>query len=642
MSPFEILHRIKDEINKKTELVCLKDFVPDISLSLKKVNWYADLMERIEDKGTRVKAEELLAHKFSFFSLEKEPFGNEINWHKDYKSGKQSPLVYSKSIDYRDYERIGDIKHIWEVNRHHHLIVLAKEYYLSGEQRYKNEVIQQIKSWIKANPYMKGVNWESSLELGIRLISWSWVWNFIGDLDEEFKKVWLECIYKHCYVISKNLSSYSSANNHLIGEAAGLFIACIVWPFEKKSAVWVKKSFDVLVAEMEKQNYADGVNKEQAISYQQFVLDFFILAGLLGEKNNIKFPENYWQRIEKMIEFVASIIDKNGSVPNIGDADDGYAVILSEKEWFNICQSLIATGAVLFKRGDFKSKSNGFDEKSFWLLGVDGFEKFNALEEKRFETIKKFDEGGYYVIGSNDGKDDEIKAVFDCGPLGYLSLAAHGHADALSFTLSIGGREVIVDPGTYAYHTQKEWREYFRGTSAHNTIRINKKNQSVSGGNFMWLKKARASLLDWKSDNQNDFVKGEHNGYMRFKDPVKHEREILFNKVSRSFKIIDRIKACNSHYIEQFFHFSEECSVRKIDEGKWEIRNNDVVVYIRLDKKLKVDIVKGSADTVLGWRSLKFDVKFPIFTMVGSLEGKGSCELETFIETENSGENHAN
>src|SRR5206468_507056 len=79
---------------------------------------------------------------------------------------------------------------------------------------------------------------------------------------------------------------------------------------------------------------------------------------------------------------------------------------------------------------------------------------------------------GYYILGADFDTPNEIRAVVDAGPLGYTAIAAHGHADALSFTLSVGGSEFLIDPGTCAYHTQERWRQYFRGTAAHNTLRV--------------------------------------------------------------------------------------------------------------------------------------------------------------------------
>jgi len=638
MSLSEVAFRIKEEMRKKIggeERVKVRHpQFPD------KAQWYADLTmgEKIEEfvrarygapGGTR---EHLLAHRFSFFSFENKNFGDEIDWHKDYKTGKKAPLTFSKSIDFSDHKKFGDIKYIWELNRHLHLVTLAKTYYLTQNKIYKNEVIAQILNWIKENPYMRGVNWGSTLEVGIRLISWSWVWKFLGEVDGNVKSQWLRVIFRHCYFIDKNFSRFSSANNHLIGEAAGLFIASTVWPCWEESKAWQKKSFNILVEEMGRQNFADGVNKEQAIFYQQFVLDFFVLTGLLGEKNGVKFPEEYWNCLEQMLVLVASFMDKNGNIPSFGDADDGCAVRLSEDEKFNPFQSLLATGAVIFNRGDFKKKAREFDEKSFWLLGFDGFENFCELPEKFFRSQNKFEYGGYYLLETNDDRADEIKAVFDCGPLGYLNIAAHGHADALSFTLSVSGIEIIIDPGTYVYNSQKEWRDYFKGTSAHNTIRIDRKNQSLSGGNFMWLKKARAKILRQEFNGEIDRVAGEHDGYKRLNDPVVHRREIILNKVERCFEITDNILAGKRHFLEQYFHFSKECKVEKKSSYEWTVENNEVRVNIRIDKKLKSEIFSGNEKPILGWESKKFDVKAQSPTVVNSCEIEGNCELVTQIK----------
>jgi hypothetical protein len=189
-----------------------------------------------------------------------------------------------------------------------------------------------------------------------------------------------------------------------------------------------------------------------------------------------------------MLDFLASIMDAGGNVPMFGDADDGYAVRLSPAEDFCPYRSLLATGAVLFKRGDFKKKAGALDDKTRWLLpeSESVFRELNT-ERTRLPPRQAFADGGYYVMGCDFCTPAEIRLVADAGPLGYRSIAAHGHADALSFTLSVGGREFFVDPGTYAYHTQPAWREYFRGTAAHNTVRVDGENQSVSGGNFMWI-----------------------------------------------------------------------------------------------------------------------------------------------------------
>src|SRR5205085_8732813 len=181
------------------------------------------------------------------------------------------------------------------------------------------------------------------------------------------------------------------------------------------------------------------------------------------------FPPAYEQRLEAMLDFIASIMDAGGHVPMFGDADDGFVTRLSCAEGFDNFKSLLATGAVLFGRGDFKTKAGALDDKTRWLLGAQADSRFAALDSRktRLPQRQQFPDGGYYILGCDFDTPREIRLVADAGPLGYRSIAAHGHADALSFTLSAGGREFLVDPGTYAYHTQARWRSYFRGTGAH-------------------------------------------------------------------------------------------------------------------------------------------------------------------------------
>jgi hypothetical protein len=157
--------------------------------------------------------------------------------------------------------------------------------------------------------------------------------------------------------------------------------------------------------------------------------------------------------------------------------------------------------------------------------------------------------------------------VADAGALGYLSIAAHGHADALASILSVGGKEFLVDPGTYAYHTQSRWRHYFRGTAAHNTVRVDGVDQSQSGGHFMWLRRATAGCSLWRPSAERDVFEGWHDGYARLPDPVMHRRLITLEKRSHRVVVEDTLRMLGTHDVELFFHFSEECRVDAVAGG---------------------------------------------------------------------------
>ncbi len=590
-------------------------------------------------------ADQLLVGQMRVFSLEDAELGDIPQWNRDPRTGIFAPLVFGKSLNYRDAKLVGDIKYLWEPNRHLQLVGIAQAYALSRDRRYLVGLANQLNSWFEQCPYLMGPNWTSSLELAIRLINWSIVWQLVGGRqsllfhDTEGQQLldkWRKSIYQHCHFIRGHMSRYSSANNHLIGEASGLFIAAITWPYWHDCKFWKSYAYDILEAEAVKQNATDGVNLEQAISYQQFVLDFLILAGLAGKADNTDFSSRYWQRIECMLEFIASMMDVGGHLPMLGDADDGYVVTLAPQANFCPYRSLLTTGAHLFNRPDFFHKAKAIDDKTCWLMGnvvakfPDKMTKAATLTPRRF-----FNEGGYYLLGTDFDTENEIRCVVDCGPLGYLSIAAHGHADALSLNLFAFGKEFLIDPGTYAYHTKKVWRDYFRGTSAHNTIRVDGKDQSEPGGNFMWLRKAHAYCREWIDDETGQMITACHDGYHQLPDSVTHERQVTFHRQSRHLAIVDRLLCRGSHSIERFWHFSEACEVSiKNTEVLASNQGRRIIIRLSVNHENDINIYKGSHSPISGWVSRRFDDKRPTTTVVENITISGETELVSAIEFE--------
>jgi hypothetical protein len=562
--------------------------------------------------------------------------GSPPRWNRDPKTGIEAPLAFGKLLDYRDADRVGDIKYLWEPNRHLHLVTLAQAWSLTNNPKYLDALREHLDSWFVACPFPMGANWASSLEVGIRLVSWSLAWQLIGrqalDASPEFRDRWLASIWQHASFVRGWFSLHSSANNHLMGEACGLYLAALTWPHWKASAEWRASAKAILEREALEQNGPDGVNREQAVSYQQFVLDMMLLPLLAGRAAGEHFSPAYTSRMEAMLDFLASIMDCRGNVPMFGDADDGYLVRLCSFKKFNPYRSLLATGALLFRRCDFRHKAGRLDDKTRWLLGEPADDQWAALDrpQTRLPPRQQFAEGGYYVLGAEFETPKEIRIVADAGPLGYKSIAAHGHADALSFTLSAAGRELLVDPGTYAYHTQQRWRNYFRGTAAHNTLRIDGLDQSEPGGNFMWLRKARAGCSLWLSSAQKDTFEGWHDGYMRLPDPVKHRRLIELDKLARRVLVEDTLEMEEAHDVELFFHFSEHCQVVR-DEGGYVASHGSISIQLSLPPDGEAQLYAGSVSPIAGWISRSFDRRVPTPTLVWRARIVGKALLRTEI-----------
>jgi hypothetical protein len=563
-------------------------------------------------------AEKLLKHRYNYLALGQICLGEKIKWNHEYKRNIDLSLEFGPWMDYHNTDKYGDFRYSWELPRLQHLITLSKAYYLTGNEKYAREVVGQLNDFDNQSPYLMGVNWIMPMEAGIRLISLCWV---IGFLKNFLKKDICACrtmeflIVSHTDYIVSNYAAYSSANNHLIGEAAGVFVAAICFGNLKGMHNHQSRAYQILCEEIIRQNYEDGVNKEQAVHYQVFTFNFLLLAGLLGRANGIEFPGQYWKMLEKSAAFIAAIADDNCLLPKIGDSDDGRAVVLSETDC-NPVRSILATSAILFKRNDYKSKAGAFDETSFWMLGHKGKAEFDSLKGKTetLSTVNKFEEGGYYILNGN-GKT-KARIIFDCGPLGFGTIAAHGHADCLSFILNCYDRPYFIDPGAYTYVPDNPYRNYFRSTAAHNTIVIDGCDQSQIAGAFMWTHKAKSFTDEWVSNEHFDMVSGWHNGYRRFPDAVTHRRIIKLDKKDDVVIITDYLEMESCHKVEQYFHLAPQCLVAKVNSMAWQIANAGKKIEIIADEKLRCEVYYGSENLICGWFSNSYDQKVPTNTFV--------------------------
>jgi len=644
MSAAEIRHRVVQAAHNRAERWGLsRCIVPAADLTRTAKPWI-DREARVDREAYCAAAERIVAGRFDIFALEDIHLGNPPQWNRDPKTGIVAPLEFGKELDYRDPSLVGDIKYLWEPNRHLHLVTLAQAYALTGNALYARTLRDHLESWFEACPFRMGANWASALEPALRLVNWALAWQLVGGVGsplfrgaegERFRGRWLESVYQHAEFVCGHFSQHSSANNHLIGEAAGVFIAGMAWPHWNRSNEWCERAREILEREALMQNAPDGVNREQALSYQQFTLDLLLLPLVAARANGDGFSSEYVRRLERMLEFLASVIDFGGNVPMIGDSDDAVLVRLDPRSDFCRYRALLATGAVLFRRGDFKSKARVLDDKTRWLLGAEAEEVFErvASEPARLPVRREFKEGGYYILGDRLETPDEVRVVVDAGPLGYQSIAAHGHADALAFTLSLGGHEFLVDPGTFAYHTEGVWRTYFRGTSAHNTVRVDRADQSEPGGKFMWMRKANAACDAWRTSIAKDLFEGWHDGYMRLRDPVMHRRSIVLLKGERRIVVEDTLQMSGEHEVEVFFHFSDRCDVAADADGM-SARQNGHVVRLQLPRLAGAEsaILVGSVDPPAGWISRRFDVREPAPTVRWRARVAGDCVLRSVIE----------
>ncbi len=578
-------------------------------------------------------ADAALRHRFSFFNLVDHDLGDPIDWHRDHESGMAAPRDLSMSIDYRDFRVTGDAKVVWEPNRHQHLVVLGRAYRVTGDPRFACEIAAQLGTWLEQNPFGFGMNWRSPLEQAVRLINWVWALDLIRESDAvsgPLRSQLIHAVRLHLWDIDRKLSRGSSANNHLIGEAAGVFIGSSYFVGLPDAGRRRERSWQILTREIGAQTYGDGCNRELAIGYHLFVLQFFLLSAHVARRSAWEIPRDYWDHLERMIEFVAALSEGGSTLPQFGDADDGYVLNLgggspADGGW------IVAVGALLLNHPDLKRTNTEVAEPLLWLLGPDAPRRFADIPVGPARPLRSraFSDSGLYLLQTGNAADDSgISVLFDCGELGFKSIAAHGHADALSVQVRAYGQDILVDPGTFDYFAHPRWREHFRGTAAHNTVMVDRLDQSTMLGPFLWGQRASARCLAWQSSAEGGFVSGEHDGYRRLSDPVTHRRTVRIDEKSRTIEIDDLLQASGEHEVVIRFHFSESCVLRKRAGHVVDFEIQSKGVRLEMDPALDVTVLEASEDPIGGWVSRGYHRRGRAATVVGSATCRGT---RTFI-----------
>ncbi len=518
-------------------------------------------------------ADKIVDGRIDLLGLKNLYVGTDIDWHREPLSSMRSPMKHWKQFDDLDSSETGNKKIVWELNRHQHFFTLGLAFWLTRDERFAETFARHLESWMTDNPPGMGVNWSSSLEVSFRAMSWIWAFHFFKDSEHftpELFNTALKYLHRHGQHIEQYLSTYYSPNTHLTGEALGLYYLGTQLPFFERSAQWRKLGEDILFAEITKQILPDGVYFEQSTWYQRYTADFYAHFVVLKSLARDLFPHpsapQLEERLEKAFDFMMNVTLPDGRTPIIGDDDGGrmLPLTISEPDDF---RGTLSLGAFIFDRGDQKQTSGPPGAEIFWLAGKGGVQTYNSMKAaKPKNESRDFPDGGYCVM-RDEGEDGSNYLIVDCGEIGSLS-GGHGHADALSIEVAIKGKTILVDSGTYTYHESREMRDYFRSSTAHNTVAVDDRSSSEMGGPFSWKTRAKAIRKRWIKEKRFDFFEGAHNGYERLKRGATHTRSILFLK-NDYWIMRDLVESVGDHEYALNFHYSTDAKPTIGGDGTW-------------------------------------------------------------------------
>ncbi|MCP5179106.1 MAG: alginate lyase family protein [Pseudomonadales bacterium] len=573
----------------------------------------------------RAAADRVLENRLSFFQHADLHLGDDIDWHRDWNQGLAAPTAPCPLVDYRVASVSGDCKEVWEPSRHHQLVVLARAWFQTRDAKYGDGAVRVWESWLDANPFGHGMNWKNPLELGVRLVNWVWALDLLRDYpmrESSWARIHV-ALAQHVWDLGRKFSRGSSANNHLVGEAAGVFVATSYLPMLPDSARLRALTREILCREILSQFHCDGGTQEQALGYQFFSIQFFTVCALVGERTGEPMPPDYLDRLQRACAYLATFGEGGNELPFYGDKDDGYVLNLGDHS--HDVRWVSAVSRVMF--GDARVATC---ETAYWLFDVP-LETQAGHEDTTPGALRShaWPESGHYLLQCGEGAN-RISVHVDCAPLGYGSIAAHGHADALAFDIRLGGLAMLVDPGTFDYFTQPDWRDAFRRTLNHNTACIDDEDQSEMLGAFLWGRRTTATPLCWQDDEAVTFFRGAHDGYAVLVDPVSVERSYCLDKARRVLEVEDDVRGQAPHRYAAAFHFHPDCAVTVID-GVVEVTRCGRSLSLRLPEGVDVAMFRGDEKQRLGWFSAGYHHKQPATTVVVRTTFEGACKLRYAI-----------
>ena len=548
------------------------------------------------------------------------------DWFCDPVTGYRSaPDRYAFRINQRSEEQVGNVKQVWEISRLQHLTVLATAWFLTGDEPYADRVRDQLRSWYRENPFLSGVHWTSGIEVGIRLISLTWIrrlldgWPGVAGLFED-DGLAVQQIRWHQRYLDGFRSRGSSANNHVIAEAAGQLVASCAFPWFSESERWRRKSARLLEDELLRNTFPSGINRELASDYQSFVAELGLLAAVEAEAAGRPLGAASWQRLCAMTDSAAALADARARAPRQGDGDDGRALLLDAPVPGGGWPSLLALGGALFGRLDWWPPATASVASTLTgaLAGA-----LRDIPARPGQRPSRFADAGVTLLRTDGTQAPEIWCRLDGGPHGFLSIAAHAHADAMSLEVRYGGVDVLADPGTYCYHGEPAWRSYFRSTIAHNTVELNGRNQSAEGGPFLWLRHADGHEIDVADTGETAEWAADHDGYLSLSPPARHRRSVRLDRAARSITIVDQIDG-GDYDVRIAFHLGPEVEA-ELDGShavlSWPTGATPGEARLALPPQLRWTLHRGETDPILGWYSPGLGQRVPAFTLLG----RGRC-----------------
>ena len=542
-------------------------------------------------------ADNAMLHKFNYLGSGWTQLSPMV-WNRDFKSDYEWPNgQFYRTYKYGSGERNNDIKVVWELSRCHHLLWLAEAYVLTGKKEYANEVVCQIEHWIDNNPLMYSVNWTCAMDVAFRAINWLYALNLIkrsGVLTDRLCGKIYTSLFEHGFFIINNLEkTIPYSGNHYLSDLVGLLFISSFLRENRAARKWFKFAIKEFCNEVDNEININGVHYENSTSYHRLVSELFLSAyTLLVRQNNIT-ADKIKDKISSLLNFVSAYTKPNRLSPIIGDNDDGRLLPFTPRD-FRDHSYLLDFGAILFG----KTYPNGYGWSAESYIITSQLPRKSSKLQDHKETFL-CPEAGYAIIQNSNTYLIVGNTPFSLKrSMGSCSfVGTHTHSDLLSFELSVFGSDIIVDPGSYVYTSDKISRNKYRSTRMHNTVVIDGQDQHRMPTNNMFGMTAdtKNHLLD--IENKNSTVIGSYDKICS-NGELHHKRQ--FSLTKNELFITDNLSYAGEHSVELYFHFAPNINITVQNNICIISNNNGLELKMIFDNMFEHEVVASTISPSYG------------------------------------------
>jgi len=524
---------------------------------------------------------------------------------------------------------------------------LARAYAKTGDERYPREALSQLRGFLKAWPlsdfladeeaYIKqhqypSYPWrhiETAMRLYTAFIPCLCAFRESEAFDEEGWALYLNAVKMHADFLVTHYTNHEKSSNWLTMESGALLQTAIMFPELAGAKVWMKHGYQRVMHEMRYSFDNDGVHMERTSIYHMVAAISYFQCTRLCELNSIPVPPYARDTITRACEFILRQLKPDFSTPMIGDADrDDLLARRSDTSLYEGMNLSMDPYDLNEMRAWFRQMAEWTGRGDFLWVAT-GRRLGHAPAQRNF-SMK---EAGIHIMRTGWSAEDSYMHIHGV-QLERGEKSTHSHNDTGHFELQIAGEDILLDGGRYIYNQSiwKNWRHYFTGALAHNTLYCDDLTMGAVPG-VSRVRGVRLFLHRFEENNQYALIDVSHNGYVFTDDPVYHRR-VAVRLEKDVYVLDDRITGLglSDHDFRLTFNFAPG---RLTGEGlcyQYETpKGRAYAVTAASDAEICPTVLEGSEDPIGGWVSYGYSLRVPCPQLTLRRQGKAPFRCVTVI-----------